>query len=492
MDLVFSTQRRVLNYIQTNGLIQPGMTVIVGLSGGADSVCLFDILCSLREELSFNIRAVHIHHGIRGDSADKDAEFCSNLCKDAGVPIAVIKKDIPAMAKDAKETVEECARKVRYEEFGKTASESGKSVIAVAHHKNDQAETVLFRMSRGTGVKGIGAMRPQNDNVIRPLLCLHRAEIEAYLDAKGIGYCLDETNEDIDYSRNRIRHNVIPELIEISPEAVEHIAQLSEDAALVSDFLDREATKAYEDAKITEANVVGDRQYTIKGARVVLDVERLLSDDKIIRRYVLRMAVEECIMSLKDVTREHVAAIEGILEGAHARSVDLPKGLTVVREQNLLGFCLKKDAGTKGDIAPNAKENTKNDWCVPLTPGEDVILPDGRRLKSEICEDFDVKMIPQNLYTKWLDYDKIYPGLCVRYRREGDTICIDQNGSTKSVKDYMINEKIPKSMRGLIPIVATQSKAVWIIGYRISENAKITVNTKRIIKFEIIEGEDHE
>ena len=214
-----SIYAKVTDYIKENELIAPGDTIIEGISGGADSVCLFLILEEYKKEVPFNTVAVHVHHGIRKKTADKDQKFVEKLCESKGVELKSFKKDIPLICKITKESEEECGRRIRYEIFDDVCRLYENARIAVAHHMNDQAETVIFRIIRGSGIKGLTGMEAKRDNIIRPLLCLKRDEIEEYLEYLGQDYRIDETNSKLEYSRNYIRKKIIPKFESVRQNA---------------------------------------------------------------------------------------------------------------------------------------------------------------------------------------------------------------------------------------------------------------------------------
>lgn len=454
----YEITKKVLGYIKEKDLICPGDHVIVALSGGTDSVCLFYLLLQLRDEIGFSVSATHIHHGIRQETADRDVRFVKELCEGKSVPITIIYEDIPSKVMETGESVEECARRIRYEYFRKESEKYDKSLIAVAHHIDDQAETVMFRMIRGTGIKGLKAMRSKNGDIIRPLLCLTREEILEYLTINNIDYCTDETNDSLEYSRNGIRHLVMPELDKICHQASVHIADVADEAALIDAYLDKKAEELYAKSLVNSDD------------NIKLNVSTLTADDQIIVSRVIRIAIGNSIKSLKDVTREHVKAVVEILSKDKSSSVTLPKGLTVIKEGNELIFTEGYDQHNKEEI--NIKVNI---------PGV-TYLPGGKVLEC-ILEDKPEGFVPtRNLYTKCVDYDKIKLDLCIRTRGEGDFLVADAKGSRKSISRYMIDEKIPKSERDNILLMASENEVYWVIGYRISESIKVTEETATIAK----------
>lgn len=207
-------EQKVNAYIQKYHMLEKGEKIVIGVSGGADSVCLLFLLLSLRSEWDLKLQAVHVHHGLRGADADADEQYVRKLCQVQDVPLYVFHEDVKAYAKERGMTEEEAGRVLRRERFVQIKNETGASKIVLAHHKNDNVETVLWNLSRGSGIRGAGGIRPKNGDWIRPLLCVTREEIEDYLGERKIAYCEDATNKEDDYTRNRLRNHVIPYLQE--------------------------------------------------------------------------------------------------------------------------------------------------------------------------------------------------------------------------------------------------------------------------------------
>ena len=221
--------QRVKEYIQRYHMLEKEDKVVTGVSGGADSICLLFMLIELQKELGFSIVAVHVHHGLREGTADADAAYVQKVCREQGIDLRIFREDVKKYAKKNKLTLEEAGRNVRRMRFGQVLEESGGTKIALAHHQNDNAETLIWNLCRGCGLKGMGGIAPVDGVYVRPLLCLKRKEIESYLAERGISYCTDETNLEDDYTRNRIRSHVIPYLEEqINQQTVEHMADTME------------------------------------------------------------------------------------------------------------------------------------------------------------------------------------------------------------------------------------------------------------------------
>ena len=452
--------RTILDYIRRNRLFAPGDRVIVALSGGADSVCLLVVLNELKEELGLELKAVHVHHGLRGKEADRDRDYSRDLSARLGVSFSCVQVDAALYAGEHGMSVEEAGRHLRYQIFEKERLDFSGTKIAVAHHRDDQAETILYNLFRGTGLKGLGGMRPLRDRIVRPLLCVGREEILAYLEEKRISYCEDSTNAQTDYVRNRIRRRILPEIREeVNRRAGESILHAGEMAAQADAYLEKQAEK------ILKARGVGEMEASGLRPACGIDAAVLLAEDNIIRNYVIRRMIRSVNESMKDITMTHVESAAALLFGSDRRQVDLPCGLIAVR--------------TNGELWIKRKEQEE-----PVDKERDFLLPE---LDFKTFPYKKGQEIPKNGYTKWFDYDKIKCALSVRYRKTGDYMTL-AGGGRKTIKSFMIDEKIPKDEREKIPLVAEGSHVLWVIGYRISEYYKITDDTHTVIQIQFNGG----
>ena len=497
--------KKVTDYIRENNLINEGDTIVEGISGGADSVCLLLMLEEYKKEVDFNTVAVHVHHGIRKKSADKDLKFVEKLCAEKGVELKSFRKDIPLICKITKESEEECGRRVRYELFDEVCSEHEGAKIAVAHHMNDQAETVLFRIIRGSGIKGLGGMEAKRDNIIRPLLCLKREEIEQYLEEEDQSYRNDETNKTLEYSRNYIRRKIIPKLEGVRKNAVEHIYALSGEASAINAFMEKKASELLE-----EASKEADRKYITKGLTQKYKADVLSEAEPILLKFAVRALITEAGVSIKDVTRGHVDALCEMITKPKSGQIDLPRGTVVVKESGIVYIkpndgitehIEEKIISEESAVTPASKEQPERSeeqtvqtasseedtkLNIPIESEGEYRLPDGAVLRCQVMNEFDRADIPEDTYTKWMDYAKMSDDLCLRTRRTGDYLVINKRGNESNLKNYMINEKIPKSERDITPLLASGSKIYWVIGHRISEDVKVTEDTSCVIEFSYI------
>ena len=447
-------KKKVLEFIRKNKLVKKGNSVVLGVSGGADSICMLKLLSDLQKRLGISLYVLHINHMIRGEEADQDAAFVKKICTKFKVPHRVINVDVPALAEREGLSEEEAGRYVRYDEFSKYAYEVGATKIAVAHNSNDNAETVLMNLARGTGIKGLGGIPPKREmedangnvvEVIRPILCLSRKEIEYYLKENEIEYRNDSTNDSTDYTRNKIRLEIMPLLENINDNAMQNITNASNELADTSDYIEKDVDEAYEEF-VTEEDgklFLSDESFAI---------------DPIVLTGVIRKMIENIAGKLKDITRIHVGDVVSLSEKQVGKKIDLP--YSIVAEREYEGISMFSESN-------ETESETKN---------KEVII-------SFEEDDFDRTSIEELKYTKWLDYDKI-DDVVVRTRQKGDYIVIDGDGATKKLKKYFIDEKIPRRERDEVLLVADGNHILWVVGYRISEDVKVTPDTKKVVKLE--------
>ena len=431
-----------------------GGRLIVGLSGGADSVCLLHVLRQLVPRYGWDLQAVHIHHGLRGEEADRDAAFAMNFAQSLGVPCQVVSFDVAAEARKQGRSTEEMGRILRYETFAKLAGENGQ--IAVAHHANDQAETLLMRLCRGTGLLGLTGMAPVRGNIIRPLLFCSRKEIEAYCKENRLMYQEDSTNKDTAYTRNKIRHEALPLLEEVHSGSTAHLAETAALLAADSDFLEQAAKAAYEETKLNENPVK-------------LSYEKLFALHRALRMRVLRYAMADTLGSSKNISHVHLQDVESLL----AKTAG---GLVVYRQYDrmIFGREEKKQAGFSYDI--------------PL--GTDVFVQEAELLVESGVFSGKREEIPLDGCTNVFDYDKITQDLCCRTRKAGDQITLP--GGTKKLKSFFIDEKIPADVRGSIPLIACGRDIVWIYGGRTSAKFAPDAQTTQYVWIRITEAHHNE
>ena len=465
--------RRTEELADRYGMLQAGDHILAGVSGGADSVCLLYLLRELAPRRDFQLEAVHVEHGIRGAESESDCAFVRELCARLEIPLSVEHIRVPDLAKALGQGTEETAREERYRIFLETAGKRGANKVAVAHNLNDQAETVLWNLARGSSLRGLGGIRPVRSLgkkggegreivLIRPLIGTRRREIESFLMEKGIPFCTDRTNEDREITRNRIRLCVLPELEALNSRAAEHISLAAEQLRETEDYLARQTAKA-----AGEMIRSGPEDRT-----KILLLDRFFREDPLIRQRVLR----ECIRgvmpggSLKDVGRVHVEELLALASMSCGKAVSLPGGVRAVREDGILRFAppgfAAEDAGEEWMEVPLREDGTFSFGKSLYRCSFGSSFPGGNAPGSPA-------VIEQKKYTKWLSYDTMGAYLCMRTRRSGDYLIVNASGGRQKLKDYFIGCKIPREIRDRIPLLAQGSHILWVVGGRISEGARV-------------------
>ena len=480
--------RIVQKIIEQQNMILPGDKVVVGLSGGADSVALLLVLKELEKVLGFSLEAIHVEHGIRGEESKSDEAFAKTLCESQGIPFASVTVDVPAFCKETGLGMEEAARKLRYEVFEKLALEKD-AKVALAHHQEDNAETILFQLVRGSSLTGLCGMQPvRNDEngvcYIRPLLGVHREEIENYLKERGQEYCIDSTNTDLVYSRNFLRNQVIPELAQINAQAVAHINQTANHLSEIKAYMDAEVDKYW--------NQLAEE--TPQGVEICLTEFAKLP--VVLQRELIYKAIVHAAKQKKDISSVHVEDVLSICNGQSGKSVALPYGLRACREFDLIRVYnvqteIEKSVETEREFFVSGAElencrNTKETIRICFGEENDAITLRIIENEKESLE------IPRKTYTKWMDYDKIKQGFCIRTRRSGDFFISDTAGHKKKLKQYFIDEKIPQAARDKMWLLAQGQEVLWLLGGRISEHIKVTHETKYMVEITYDGGQENE
>lgn len=490
--------KKIIDYVDKHNMLNAGDYVAAGVSGGADSVCLLFALLEIRKKIPISIHAVHVNHMIRKEAED-DAEYVRSLCEKLDIKFTLKECDVEAAAKKEGISTEEAGRNVRYGAFYGVLCEEGAAngKIAVAHNKNDCCETFLFNLFRGSSLKGLSGIAPVRGEVIRPLMCLERREIEEFLDKNGIKYCIDHTNLEDNYTRNKIRHHILSAAVnDVSPAAVAHISEACIKIGGAYSLISGIAADAYE--KCVKKDDAG----------IHIDGAEYGALHPVIQGYVIMSALERAAESAKDIEAVHVGQIEALFEKQCGRRIYLPYQLCAVR--NYSGVLLYRPCAEEDNTPPEhaltaaERESLLNNESVEirLGGGKTLVLSiknisnisnisninNISNIKPEEIYEIINKNIPQKKYTKWFDYDKIENGLVIRTRKEGDYLTIDTPEAIirkKTLKAYFTDKKIPAAERGRICLVADGSHILWITGERISSFYKVSSRTRRILELEL-------
>ena len=433
-------ETKVFRWMEQHRMVTSGDSIVLGVSGGADSMCLLAMFLRLKQRIPLSLQVVHVNHGIRPE-AEQDAAYVEEFCRENRVPYRLFRGNVEELSGQWKCSSEDAGRRLRYQAFEETLREIGADRIAVAHNASDRAETMLLHLFRGSGLTGLCGIEPVRGNLIRPLLCLERWEIEAYLRERGIAWCNDVTNEGDDYTRNRIRHHILPVAEEqICAGAIRHMCH-------TADLLSETESYLRQQADLVRRECVQDGK---------LRVEKFLESPPVLQKRVILDCLQKLSPTGKDISAQHVEDVLELFARPGNRVLHLPFGIRAIRSYD----------------------------TVELSAGEQEPSPE---LPELIFREFSAKEgqeIPRTTYTKWFDYDTIEGVPVVRFRQTGDYLLVKAGDGTlrhKSLKEYMIAEKIPRQYRDKIPLLAAGSHVLWVIGYRISEGGKVTPGTKRIL-----------
>ena len=448
------------NVIKYN-LIKPKENIVAGISGGIDSVVLFDLLVRLTDVMDYSLYVAHINHGVRGNEADRDEQFVEKLSQKYNIPFYSTKVDMNGYAREKKISSEEAGRILRYGFFRKILNDIGGGKIAVAHNKNDQAETVMLRIIRGTGIDGLMGMQFSTQDIIRPILNMKRNELEEYLIAHGLDHVEDYTNVETIYQRNKIRLELFPYIEDnFNPNIVDSLYRLSKNAQIDSDALDEIAEKKYN----LLVKKIDNNSIIIEGAS--LNKEVLAIKNRIIRKAIFCLCDD-----IIDIEQKHIELVADLLgKNMTGKSLNIAKGIVARISYGDLHL----------ELADKQKETALKE--KELSIGKNII----EELRLELMiEEIDQKDIKYNLInTKYFDYDKIEWPIILRTRRESDIFYPLGLGGKKKLKKYFIDKKIPQEQRDNIPLVCDSNNILWIIGYDISDIFKITNRTQRVLKMQ--------
>lgn len=469
--MVRKVEKKVLDNIKEHNLINENDVVVVGVSGGPDSMALLYVLIEIRKKIKFQILVAHVNHGVRGEDALNDQLFVKRKCDELALPYYFKNVDMVSYGKEKGITAEEAGRELRYGFFRDILNKHGGGKIAVAHNKNDQAETLLLRILRGTGIDGLKGMEFLVGDIIRPILNIDRFEIEKYVEDNNIETVLDKTNLQPIYSRNKVRLELIPYIEEnFNPNIINTLWRLSQVSSLDSKFLEQYSKSKY---NLIVKNETKDS--------IILNGKLLLNEDKSIVQRVVRIAIQKVNGSLQGFTEIHISSVLDLfLLGGTGKTLDLPNNIIVKTSYEDL-IIEKKNSIELGD------------FFYELELGENNFLQTGysfniRIVHRESMDSFLMESKIDNFNkknnVKLFDYDKIKGNLYVRNRRIGDRFIPFGMKGNKKLKDYFIDEKIPKDLRDEIPIIVDDESILWIVGHRISEVYKVTKETKKILIIE--------
>lgn len=456
----------VASTIREYNMIEPGHTVICAVSGGPDSMCLLDSLYLLSEGLGFSLFVAHLHHHMRGEQADKDAQLVVDFARSRGIPVEVGHAEVFKLAETLQIGVEEAGRIARYDFFFELMEKTGAHRIALGHNMNDQAETVIMRLLRGAGTRGLAGIPPVNGPVIRPIIQVPRDLIEQYCRKRNLPVITDVYNYDLKYTRNLVRYKILPELAEIvNPSLVETLAETARVLRWDADLLEAQAEAAF-------------RSVSMKEGRVTLVSEEGLQQlPKAIGSRVLEKAWRECTGKTDSLEVSHILR----LLQDEQDTVSLPGKVTAHRHRGHIGFY------------PMPPE----DLDIPIQiPGRTFVPELGITVKTRVFDNPGAGYCKHRFAQQksffmlelkaWADYNKCEGELRLRTRRPGDKFApLGMQGSKKRVKDLLISMRVPRYYRSFVPIFVSGDKIVWVGGFRLSEQFKVEPESCQILEIEL-------
>ena len=451
---------KVLSTINKHSLIKSGDKIVIGISGGPDSVCLLHILSRLKEKLDIELYAAHLNHQIRGIEAQKDAFYVSNLCDEMGITFFIKSINVPEYCEKNGLTIEEGARKLRYEMFDEIRINTKSNKIAIGHNLNDQAETILMRIMRGTGLQGLKGIDYIRDNIIiRPILDIDRRDIEEYCKQYKLNPRIDESNLENIYTRNKIRLDLIPYMKEnFNPNLTESIVRMGNSLRSDNDYIENEALNKFKEVSTLSYD----------GIRININNYKNLHNS--IKARVLRYAIKNLLGDTNFIEQKHIDDIIE-LEGDSKidKMINLPRGIFVYRKKDYILITNKEIVIEDIEFCYNVPSN-----------GLKKVNEIGLIVQTEVMSIEKYKTSKSDKSCQWFDFNKIKGGVIVRSRKPGDKIKLP--GGSKKIKDLFIDLKIPKEHRCRIPIICDQEGILAVANLKHSANYKIDLETKEVLK----------
>ncbi len=447
---------QVTTTIARHEMLAPGHRVLVAYSGGADSTVLLHVL----HRLDYEVVAGHVHHGLRGEEADAEEAHAAAFAATMGIPFAVRHADARAIAEEQKLSLEAAAREVRYRLLEEMAQEASAERIATGHTADDQAETVLLHLVRGTGPTGLSGIPPVRGQVVRPLLHVTHAEVRAYAASENLSFRTDSSNRDRRFTRNRIRHDVLPALAEMQPNVVGAVCRLAEIMREENAFL----------SSLVEQMVQSIVVWGEEEARMTL--HDLHSLPTALQRRLLRRVIAIARDRETDIEFERIeAVVELVAQGQTGAVIELPDGLEARRSYGEI------------TISPTRKASAPSEgvWLLPV-PGEVEVREFGVVVRAEESADTEIS---DDAARAVLDAATLTGPLVVRTWRDGDRFVPLGQTEAMKLQDFFVNAKVPRGERHRVLLVLSGEEIVWAIGHRIGERYKVTPNTRRSLRLRV-------
>jgi tRNA(Ile)-lysidine synthase len=464
--------QQVSAYIRQYRMLKAGERLLVGVSGGVDSVVLLHVLLHLREKLGISLHVAHVNHQFRGAEAERDAEFVRRLAGELGVDCTIESVDVPAFMREMKLSPQDAARQCRYRLFHILAEKVGAEKIATAHHADDQAETVLLGLLRGVGIRGLGGIRPVlNGRIIRPLLSSSREQIEAFAQASHLPAVTDSSNRSRKYLRNAVRLDLLPFLRTRFTPAIQkrltNYAQIFQEDAF---FIDKIACRRY--TQICQ----------VHKARIEFDLRLFRQEDATIQRELVYKAFEELCGSRHRLETVHVRAVMALFaQHDGEKTLSLPNEVLACRSYS--HGCLEK--AKRRAVAFSVVDDSIGLNVPGATQYGSMVLETEVLAVRKTESSFRDLLAQQNSHCQFFDYEKLSLPLRLRTRRPGDLFQPLGMEGKKRLKEFFIDRKVPRHKRHIIPILVDTEGIVWVAGYSIDERVKLCAETNTILRCHI-------
>jgi tRNA(Ile)-lysidine synthase len=471
--------RKVKKTIEDYAMLSRGDRVVAAVSGGPDSVALLKILTVIADEYNLSLLVAHLNHGLRGEEGEKDADFVGRLARDMGVESVSKRIDITTF-RGRGQSLEELCRDERYAFLKQAAHEYGATKIALGHHLQDQAETVLMNLFRGSGSDGLRGMLPVREGmIIRPLIQVTREEIGIFLEQQGLSFMNDSSNSQDFYLRNRIRHHLMPLLKDgFNPQMEKNLARTAEIMRLDDDYMERVVAELLQGWGIFRD--AGERKICIP---------ELMKLHEALRHRVIRALLIRTAKTGKDIGYRHVKAAAALAQGGQVSgSLDLPGGVTLRREYDLLTFYGKMDRhGLSAHGRSGAETSGRHLFYYGVNiPGQVDVKEAGMTITFQLMAKPDLPLLSGRERIAYMDYETMHPPLAIRNAKPGDRMQLLGMKGTKKLKSLFIDEKVPRRQRHLVPILVDQKSILWIAAMRMSEKMRVTDKTRQVLKVEIV------
>jgi len=485
----FRTKNQVLRTVEqvisTYAMFKPNDKVLVGVSGGPDSVALLHVLLELAPEYDLKLGIAHLNHGLRGQEADADAEFVSSLARKFDLPCYSKKQNTRQFHAQSKLSLEEAARQIRYNFYFEVAEKYGFDKIALGHQANDNAEHVLMYLFRGSGPLGLSGIPPtRGAKIVRPMLRLTRNQIENYLAATGLNSVTDRSNTDLQFTRNRLRHQLLPNLISsYNPRLIETLNRLAEIMRTEEQWINDTITPIFKGLIVRKP-----------AETLTLSVPALNAIQPAVLRRIIRMAVEAVKGDLRRITFTHIESSRRLLgKNRTCGHLDLPDSICIRRQGDELLIYRAKSVRKYHRLKPRGFEDHFFKYVIPAPGFKPVVInikETGVQLKftqTPAGNIPDFRKAGQQV--AFFDMDRLTFPLLVRTFRPGDRFTPLGMTGTQKVKDFFINHKVPRSDRSRCPILLNREMIIWIVGHRIDDSVKVTDATGDILKVELFLAE---